>query len=686
MADVEHAPRSEDFNFRDSDGRRQTSSAVQFTPVNRTSPPLSRVTSFRPEHTELHSSIHQISSNKETTENPSHSRIRPHVAVGEEAPYAREQGAIVTYEREASNQPRYNPGKRKRSPRSSSPSRSPKQRGLQVSPPAEVVEQERPLSTTKGPDHVPTRTGDNAGSATSTSIKTPQWAHGPDQTDDADKLLAENLQHNLRAHEDNYSRDDDDEGSHPEGYEDHRQHSDEDTPRNNPSLDQPGQQRKPVRKRIFSQRTKTGCHTCRRRKKKCDETKPICNNCIRGGFPCDGYGPKALLATRSHKPQRVIASKVASISTFNTLNQYPSTTVMQEPERSSSQQTTLSPMEGSRQLQQEPQLAAPYTPWPKPTEIIHADRDSVPHHAYHAHLASTASAHNPSMTEPPSGVSPRHDSAYASTTASNNGISKFRINAGSYGNERTSEEPRYVGPLVTEKVKMLMGRLYRHYTDEQLLNERNECKLSLERYNKCCLASNGSGPRERLERFLNILQPKWLGPNEPIGSCGSGVIVEAPFSCQYGYNINIGDNVVIGAGCVMLDPCKITIGSRTVIGPNVKFYGMTAPIDPKLRNGSQGLRYGGSITIEEDCWIGGNVTILPFRTIRKGSVIGADTVVTKDVRANTVVAGKPMQVLRGIGQDESDRHKPQIQEENDACLANMLMSTTRVGPAGRMTF
>lgn len=179
---------------------------------------------------------------------------------------------------------------------------------------------------------------------------------------------------------------------------------------------------------------------------------------------------------------------------------------------------------------------------------------------------------------------------------------------------------------------MITGRHYRHFIDEQLVTERNICRANLMNFNNACQSVVRMSPDERGRLFLEILQPRSSlvkRPTDPVGCCGSRTIIEAPFTCEYGYNINIGDDVVIQAGCVVLDPCKITIGSRTVIGPDVKLFGMTSPMDSKLRNGSQGVMYGLPITIEEDCFIGGGAIILPGRTIRKGSVVGAGAVVSE---------------------------------------------------------
>lgn len=186
---------------------------------------------------------------------------------------------------------------------------------------------------------------------------------------------------------------------------------------------------------------------------------------------------------------------------------------------------------------------------------------------------------------------------------------------------------------VNHKANMLVGKPFMHYTDPELLEDRDACRLTLERFNNACRPSAGASSEERGRLFMKIVRPerfmKLQRACNPVGNCGSRVIVNSPFTCEYGYNIHLGHDVVIESGCYMQDACKISIGDRTIVGPNVKFYGLTAPMDPTVRNGSQGLLISGSITIEEDCFIGGNVTILPNRTIRKGSIVGAGTVVSK---------------------------------------------------------
>ena len=124
--------------------------------------------------------------------------------------------------------------------------------------------------------------------------------------------------------------------------------------------------------------------------------------------------------------------------------------------------------------------------------------------------------------------------------------------------------------------------------------------------------------------------------------------VEPPLAMDYGYNVRLGKNVFINFNSVFLDTCLTTIGDRTLVGPNVSFYSGTHPLDPVIRQGTRGPELGKEIHVEQDCWIGGNVVILPGVTIGRGSVVGAGSVVTKSVPAFTVVAGNPARVIRKI--------------------------------------
>jgi acetyltransferase-like isoleucine patch superfamily enzyme len=105
--------------------------------------------------------------------------------------------------------------------------------------------------------------------------------------------------------------------------------------------------------------------------------------------------------------------------------------------------------------------------------------------------------------------------------------------------------------------------------------------------------------------------------------------IEAPIKVDYGFNVRLGEGVFVNFNCVFIDSCPITVGARTLFGPNVNLFAGTHPLDPALRNGTEGPEMGKPISIGEDCWIGGNVIVLPGVTIGKGVTIGAGSVVTK---------------------------------------------------------
>ena len=186
--------------------------------------------------------------------------------------------------------------------------------------------------------------------------------------------------------------------------------------------------------------------------------------------------------------------------------------------------------------------------------------------------------------------------------------------------------------------------------------------------------------RERLTSSRSITDDKTLlpppasTPEEDEALFDNDPWVEPPVHIDYGTNIRLGDNVFLNFNAVFLDTCLISIGSRTLVGPNVSFFSGTHPLDPALRNGTQGPELGKEIQIGEDCWIGGNVVILPGVTLGRGCVVGAGSVVTKDVPDFCVTAGNPARVLRKIETQMDPLQKGPVPTKDQVMGAEMLMA------------
>lgn len=124
-----------------------------------------------------------------------------------------------------------------------------------------------------------------------------------------------------------------------------------------------------------------------------------------------------------------------------------------------------------------------------------------------------------------------------------------------------------------------------------------------------------------------------------LAGVGEGAFVEAPFHCSYGFNLTLGDGVYLNAGCVILDSAPVTIGDRSMLGPGVQVYCADHHRDPARR--AAGEEIARPVTLEADVWIGGGAILLPGIRIGRGSIVGAGSVVTRDVDAGAVVAGNP---------------------------------------------
>ncbi|MFV0280850.1 MAG: sugar O-acetyltransferase [Rhodoblastus sp.] len=175
----------------------------------------------------------------------------------------------------------------------------------------------------------------------------------------------------------------------------------------------------------------------------------------------------------------------------------------------------------------------------------------------------------------------------------------------------------------SEKQKMLAGELYRA-DDPELVRDHAAIRAWMDRYNAA-----GSLPYDARLALLR----------EKLGHVGARVVVRAPFHCDYGYNIRLGDGVFLNFNCVFLDSVLIEIGAGTQIGPNVQIYGADHPRDPAQRRA--GLEFGQPVKIGANVWIGGGAIILPGVNVGDDAIIGAGAVVTRDVPAGATVAGNP---------------------------------------------
>ncbi len=155
-------------------------------------------------------------------------------------------------------------------------------------------------------------------------------------------------------------------------------------------------------------------------------------------------------------------------------------------------------------------------------------------------------------------------------------------------------------------------------------------------------------------RAYNQIQPTRLEEREKairkiIGKCGVKPFFNQPFLCDYGVNIRVGDRFFANFNFTVLDEAYVTIGDDVFIGPNVSLYTACHSTDPVERNTRR--EWAEPITIGNNVWIGGSVTVLPGVTIGDNCTIGAGSVVTKDIPAHSIAVGNPCRVIKKVGQE-----------------------------------
>lgn len=188
---------------------------------------------------------------------------------------------------------------------------------------------------------------------------------------------------------------------------------------------------------------------------------------------------------------------------------------------------------------------------------------------------------------------------------------------------------------MNHKERMLAGLPYKAWLDG-LLEERIAAQKRTYEYNH-----TSPDDVQRLDKILRSI----------LGKCGSSVFINPPFRCDYGYNIEIGNNFFANYGLIILDVAKVIIGDNVQFATNVSILTAGHPIHPQSRN--SGYEYGIEIKIGNNVWLGSNAVVNPGIEIGDNVVIGSGSIVTKNIPANVIAVGNPCKVLREI--TENDR-------------------------------
>lgn len=195
---------------------------------------------------------------------------------------------------------------------------------------------------------------------------------------------------------------------------------------------------------------------------------------------------------------------------------------------------------------------------------------------------------------------------------------------------------------------MQNGKLH-HWNNEEIQKLGKKAELLVEQYN-----STKVGEDEKRTEILKEL----------LGEGGGKCFIKPPFRCDYGKFIEIGEGTFLNFDCIILDACKVKIGKHVLIGPRTCIYSATHPIYAPVR--AEGYDVSKPVTISDNVWLGGNVVVNPGVTIGENSIIGAGSVVTKDIPANVIAAGNPCKVIREI----TDEDKIYWESERDEFLKN----------------
>ena len=192
---------------------------------------------------------------------------------------------------------------------------------------------------------------------------------------------------------------------------------------------------------------------------------------------------------------------------------------------------------------------------------------------------------------------------------------------------------------MTEKEKMLAGLIYDANYDKELLEDRIKAKDMCHEYN-LLLPSKTEEQKKIMKELL--------------GKTKENYIVTAPFWCDYGYNIEVGENFYTNHNVVILDGAKVIFGDNVFIAPNCGFYTAGHPLDSERRNA--GLEYAYPITVGNNVWFGAGVHVMPGVSIGNDVVVAAGSVVTKDIPSGVIAGGVPCKVIREITEEDRQNY------------------------------
>ncbi len=192
---------------------------------------------------------------------------------------------------------------------------------------------------------------------------------------------------------------------------------------------------------------------------------------------------------------------------------------------------------------------------------------------------------------------------------------------------------------MTEMEKAQKGYLYDANYDRELIEARTRCADLCYDFNHC-RPSDTETQRKLLEQIL--------------GSIKGTPVITAPFYCDYGFNISIGENFYTNHNVTILDGARVTFGDNVFIAPNCVFSTAGHALDSELRN--RGLEIALPITVGDSVWIGANTAVLPGVTIGSNTIIGAGSVVNRDIPEGVIAVGNPCRVVRKITEADKNRY------------------------------